>query len=106
MDDVPVRWSVMQAMQNEADEANKKRLAMLETVITKHILIPPKFARYPEVEEVLWRTVQGAIVGKIAVDVALRHMRDQVEHIIREGNGRFPRGNGLRKSAPLETRSA
>ena len=79
---VPVRRSVMQKMQGEADKANKERLAMLEKVITEHILIPPKFARYPEVEEVLWRTVQRAITGEMTVDDALRYMRKQVEQIV------------------------
>ena len=100
---VPVRRSVMQKMQSEADEANKKRLAMLETVIAEHILIPPKFARYPEVEEVLWRTVQSAIIGKTSVNEALRHMRDQVEQIVRSGDDKFVRINGA-KDISLETR--
>jgi len=100
---VPVRRSVMQKMQSEADEANKKRLAMLETVIAEHILIPPKFARYPEVEEILWRTVQSAIIGKTSVNEALRHMRDQVEQIVRSGDDKFVRINGA-KDISLETR--
>jgi multiple sugar transport system substrate-binding protein len=80
---VPVRRSVMQTMQGEANDANKNRLAMLEKVIAEHILIPPKFARYPEVEEVLWRTVQRAIVGDVTIDTALRNMREQISDIVR-----------------------
>jgi multiple sugar transport system substrate-binding protein len=80
---VPVRRSIMRQMQAEADPANGARLAMLEKVITDHILIPPKFARYPEVEEVLWRTVRRAIVGEIAIDAALRQMTDQISAIVR-----------------------
>ncbi|PYS89616.1 MAG: ABC transporter substrate-binding protein [Acidobacteria bacterium] len=96
---VPVRRSVMQEMQGEADEANKKRLAMLERVITEHILIPPKFARYPEVEEVLWRTVQSAIVGETSIDDALRYMRRQVEHIVRSEEPIA--ANGSKRSLPI-----
>ena len=80
---VPVRRSIMRQMQSEADPANRARLAMLETVINDHILIPPKFARYPEVEEVLWRTVQRAMVGKIAIDEALKQMTEQISEIVR-----------------------
>ena len=80
---VPVRRSVMRQMQTEADGPNRARLAMLEEVIADHILIPPKFARYPEVEEVLWRTVQRAIIGELAIDEALTHMREQISHIVR-----------------------
>jgi multiple sugar transport system substrate-binding protein len=80
---VPVRHSVMQQMQNEAEPANQKRLSMLEQVIKDHILVPPKFARYPEVEEVLWRTVQSAIVGELGVEEALRQMTGQISEIVR-----------------------
>jgi multiple sugar transport system substrate-binding protein len=79
---VPVRRSVMKRMQSEADEANRARLAMLEKVIAGHILIPPKFARYPEVEEVLWRTVQKAFLGEMEIDDALGHMTEQISRIV------------------------
>lgn len=79
---VPVRHSVMKQVQSEADEANRARLAMLEKVIADHILIPPKFARYPEVEEVLWRTVQRAFIGEMEIDDALKHMTKQITEIV------------------------
>ena len=79
---VPVRRSVMRRMQSEADAANRARLSMLEEVIAEHILVPPKFALYPEVEEVLWRTVQRAVVGDVTVDGALAHMTEQIGHIV------------------------
>jgi hypothetical protein len=56
---------------------------MLEEVIAGHTLIPPKFARYPEVEDVLWHAVQRAIVGELTVDEALAHMTSQIERIVR-----------------------
>jgi len=79
---VPVRKSVMKATQAEADSANRARLAMLEEVIAKHILVPPKFARYPEVEEVLWRTVQRVMVGEMGVDDGLSTMTGQIKRIV------------------------
>ncbi|MEK6322157.1 MAG: extracellular solute-binding protein [Acidobacteriota bacterium] len=82
---VPVRRSVMRHMQSEADPANRGRLAMLENVIAEHILIPPKFARYPEVEEVLWRTVQRVIVNQLGVDEGLRLMKEQIKRIVAGG---------------------
>ena len=81
---VPVRRSVMKQMQREASQENQVRLAMLEKVIAEHILIPPKFARYPEVEEVLWRTVQRAFLGETEIDHALRHMTEQISRIVQE----------------------
>ena len=79
---VPVRRSVMKQMQREADETNRARLTMLEQVIAEHVLIPPKFARYPEVEEVLWRTVQRAFLGEIGIDEALKSMTEQISAIV------------------------
>ncbi|HLF85352.1 MAG TPA: extracellular solute-binding protein [Blastocatellia bacterium] len=79
---VPVRRSVMTQMQSEADSANSARLAMLDEVISEHMLIPPKFARYPEVEEVLWRTVQRVMVNQLGVDEGLRLMREQIRQIV------------------------
>jgi multiple sugar transport system substrate-binding protein len=79
---VPVRFSIMQQMQSEADAANSERLRMLADVISNHILIPPKFARYPEVEDVLWRTVQRAVVGHLGVEEALIHMTQQITEIV------------------------
>jgi len=81
---VPVRHSVMKQMQREADEANHARLAMLEKVIAEHILIPPKFARYPEIEEILWRTVQRSFLGEIEIDEALKSMTNQVSAIVEQ----------------------
>ena len=83
---VPVRRSVMQTLQSETDPANRARLAMLEAVIAEHILIPPKFARYPEVEEVLWRTVQRVMVNQLGVDEGLRLMREQIKQIVAKPN--------------------
>src|SRR5207253_8108655 len=71
---VPLRRSVMKQIQGEADSTNRVRLAMLGKVIAEHILIPPKFARYPEVEDVLWRTVLRAFVGEIEINDALERM--------------------------------
>jgi multiple sugar transport system substrate-binding protein len=80
---VPVRRSVMRQVQSESDALNRARLAMLEEVIAGHILVPPKFARYPQVEDVLWRTVIRAVVGELSVEEALAHMTDQISHIVR-----------------------
>jgi multiple sugar transport system substrate-binding protein len=79
---VPVRRSVMMQMQDEANQEDHARLTMLEQVIAGQILIPPKFARYPEVEEVLWRTVQKAFMGEIEIDRALDSMTEQISQIV------------------------
>jgi hypothetical protein len=70
-------------VQSESDAENRARLAMLEEVIAGHILVPPKFARYPQVEDVLWRTVIRAVVGEVSVEEALAHMTFQIGRIVR-----------------------
>lgn len=79
---VPVRRSVMQRFQSETDPANRARLAMLEDVIAEHILIPLKFAEYPDVEEVLWRTVQRVMLNQLGVDEGLRLVTEQIKQIV------------------------
>jgi multiple sugar transport system substrate-binding protein len=80
---VPVRRSVMRQVQSESDASNRARLAMLEEVIAGHILVPPKFARYPQVEDVLWHAVQRAMVGESDIDEALADMTCQIKRIVR-----------------------
>lgn len=80
---VPVRRSVMRRMQTESDASERARLAMIEEVVDEHILVPPKFAQYPEVEEVLWRTVQSAFVGELTIEDALAHMTGQIREIVK-----------------------
>ena len=78
---VPVRFSVMQRIQEGATLVEQARWRALEDVIANRVLIPPKFSAYPEVEEVLWRTVQGAMLGRIEIDSALESMSQRVEDI-------------------------
>ncbi len=80
---VPVRSSVMRRAQEEAAPAEKSRWHILEDAIGG-VVIPPKFGRYPQVEEVLWRTVQAAITGTVSVDAALRRMTEQIGEIAAE----------------------
>lgn len=84
---VPVRRSVMRVMQSEADREDRARLAMLEEVIAEHILVPPKFARYPDVEDVLWHAVQRAFTGEVSVDETLAHVREQMGRIVHGAEG-------------------
>lgn len=81
---VPVRLSVMQQIQAEAGPIEKARWEAIETVIGGDVIIPPKFARYPEVEEILWKTIQAAMTGRLEIDEALRKMTLQIGAIVAE----------------------
>ena len=79
---VPVRTSVMRRIQAQAGPVAKARWhTALEDAIGG-VVIPPKFGRYPEVEEVLWKTVQAAITGRLAIDAALHRMTEQIGEIV------------------------
>jgi len=80
---VPVRHSVMAQIQSQSHPAELQRWKTLEKVIVEDIIIPPRFARYPEVEEVLWKTVQAGMVGALSVDQALHQMTVQISEIVR-----------------------
>jgi maltose-binding protein MalE len=55
-----------------------RRLAVLQETVENYALIPPAFARYPLVEEILWRGVQQAVAGVHTPRQALREMERQV----------------------------
>ena len=101
---IPVRRTVMKAMQAEGDEANRERLRMLDDVIENHILVPPKFAHYPDVETVLWHTVQSAIIGRLTVEDALTSMRKKIEQIVSSSDSKLAKANG-RAHVPIISRT-
>ncbi len=84
---VPVRHSVMASIQQESSPCELARWRLLEMVIRDHILVPPKFSAYPEAEEVLWRAVQRAMTGRLAIDDALQFVSEQIAAITRRSNG-------------------
>ena len=59
-----------------------RRLAMLDRVVNESLLIPPKFARYPMVEDVLWKYLQDGFTGKVGVKEALKKAADEIERIL------------------------
>jgi len=79
---IPVRSSVMKQTQLESLPAELQRWKTLEKVIVEDIIIPPRFARYPEVEEVLWKTVQAGMVADLSIDQALHQMTVQIKDIV------------------------
>ena len=78
---VPVRTSVMQAIRTGAQPVAFERLHLLEQAV-ESVVIPPKLARHPEIEEILWRTVQAAMTGALEVDAALEQMTWQIGAIV------------------------
>ena len=77
---IPPRPAVLALTQSEAEPQPAERWRLLDLVIAQDMLIPPKFSYYPEIEEILWRTVRSAMTGEIGVEETL----DQMEHRISE----------------------
>ncbi len=78
---VPVRRSVMKQIQQASTPVEKQRWETLAAAI-ECVVIPPKFERYPLVEEVLWKTVQAAMTGALDIDEALHTMTVRISDIV------------------------
>ncbi len=80
---VPVRMSVMAEIQAESSGAELERLRALQTVSQHQVVIPPKLAVYPEIEDTIWHHVQDAIFGDTDVKSALAAITSRIETILR-----------------------
>lgn len=81
----PVRQSVfkkMKAQSGQGAEHNAKRMAALEETITHYAMIPPKFAKYPFIEDILWSGVQEAMTGTYTANETLLLMEKQVQEVL------------------------
>lgn len=80
---IAARVSAQKRIRGEAaaGSLDAGRLALLETTVEKHMLIPPKFPEYPAVEDVLWTSLSAAIVGTISVDEGLDRALQQIRGI-------------------------
>lgn len=78
------RTAVMARIRSEtpAGTVHAQRLALLEETIQNHMLTFPKFAAYPQVEEVCAETLQAAIRGQVMLPRALEFMEQQVRDVL------------------------
>ena len=79
----PVRQSVFRRM-NESGGTGRdsRRMAALEETINQYAMIPPKFAKYPLIEDILWIGVQEAITGKQTAKECLLLMEKKVREVL------------------------
>jgi multiple sugar transport system substrate-binding protein len=78
----PVRASVFANIKAAQTGRDAQRLAVLEETINHYAMIPPKFARYPLVEDILWIGVQRAMIGERTPRQTLAWMEHQVEEAL------------------------
>jgi len=57
-------------------------MAILEETITHYAMVPPKFAKYPLIEDILWSGVQAAMTGKLTTKETLLLMEKQVREVL------------------------
>ncbi|HEX9330353.1 MAG TPA: hypothetical protein VF896_00615, partial [Anaerolineales bacterium] len=81
----PVRQSIfkkMKAQSGQGTEHDARRMAALEETITHYAMIPPKFAKYPFIEDILWSGVQEAMTGKHTSKESLLLMEKKVSEVL------------------------
>jgi multiple sugar transport system substrate-binding protein len=81
----PIRQSIFKRMKDLAGhgtEHDTKRMAALEETITQYAMIPPKFAKYPLIEDILWSGVQEAMTGKYTPKETLSLMENKVREVL------------------------
>ncbi len=75
---VPVRHSVMEKQRQEAAGLDAERLALLDRSIASDLIMPPKLSYYPEIEDILWRTVRAAMIGEVPIPDALADIEARI----------------------------
>jgi multiple sugar transport system substrate-binding protein len=83
----PVRHSLFEQMKStpsggDAAERDARRMAALEETINHYAMIPPKFAKYPLIEDILWIGVQEAITGNRTPKECLLLMEKKVQEVL------------------------
>jgi multiple sugar transport system substrate-binding protein len=79
---VPVRASVMAEERSVSAGDILERLNLLETAIASDVIIPPPLARYPEVENIVWKTARSAILGQTSITAALEAMESGIARVL------------------------
>jgi multiple sugar transport system substrate-binding protein len=80
---IPCRASALQQIRDEAraDAAETTRWELLaETERT--MIIPPRFAAYPQCEDAIWQAVQHAMLGTMSPIDAVTHAAAEVQTIV------------------------
>ena len=78
-------YEKIKSTQTSKDAAAKRdagRMAVLEETVTQYAMVPPKFAKYPLIEDILWEGVQEAMTGKQTPEETLLLMEKQVREVL------------------------
>jgi multiple sugar transport system substrate-binding protein len=78
----PVRKTIFEKIKKTQSGRDAKRMAALEETITQYAMVPPKFAQYPLIEDILWSGVQEAMTGKLTPKETLLLMEKKVREVL------------------------
>ncbi len=79
---VPVRRSVMEMQRQTASGDDAERLLLLVHSIESDLFVVPKMPGYPEIENILWRTVRRAMLGALDIEEALAQIEARVAEYV------------------------
>ena len=81
---ISVRKLAQQKIKEEAipGSLEEKRLKMLEETVANFMLIPPKLAKYPAIEDALWMSLQKGYKGECSVKEALTQAAEKINQIL------------------------
>ena len=68
--------------ETESGSLEGHRLQLLEQTMNSHMLLPPRFSKYPGVEEALWTSLRKGITGDWSVDDTLHHAASEMEKVL------------------------
>ncbi|MGH2405228.1 MAG: ABC transporter substrate-binding protein [bacterium] len=79
---LPTRPTVLARVRSEAPSGSRtvRRWELLEETVTA-ALFPPVYPRWPAIEEALWKSVQGALVGRLTVEEGLAEAAQQIRRV-------------------------
>ena len=81
---IPVKKSAAKRIREEARPGSMEegRLLMLEQTVSESLLIPPKFVKYPLVEDALWQSLQDGFTGRISTKEALQKAAGEIQQLL------------------------
>jgi multiple sugar transport system substrate-binding protein len=86
------RAAVRRVVEAAASPRERRRWDLLTDMVENHVIIPPRFAAYPDCEDILWRALQGIITGEAGAREGLAAAAREVARVAqaRIGEGAPP----------------
>ncbi len=85
---VPVRRSVMDEQRRAVTDEEAERLSLLSASIEGDLIVPPKLSYYPQIEDILWRTVRAAMIGEMPPADAIAEIEQRIAGCVAHAAGK------------------